>query len=264
MSESIKIAIVQADIKWEDKAHNLSHYEQMLATSDLANVDLILLPEMFNTAFSMNRSLAEKQQGPTFDWLVNLAEKTDAHIGGSMLVQEGESVYNQFVIVNDNGLLVHYNKKHLFSMAKEGQFFQSGGEQVICEIKGFKLCLNVCYDLRFPVWARNRKVGGEHSYDVVVYVANWPEVRSEAWLGLLKARAIENMAYSIGVNRIGEDMNDIKYSGDSVAYDCWGKVLAETVPHQEQVMVVTLDKSSLEASRKKFPVLNDADPFELI
>jgi omega-amidase len=256
--QDLTIALIQSDLHWESPAANRAMFEEKIWQLDRA-VDVVVLPEMFTTGFTMNaKVMAEPMNLHTFKWMKQMAAHTHAAVCGSYIVQEEGRFYNRFLWMNPDGTFLHYDKKHLFRMAGEHEVYDSGEEQLIVNYKGWKLCPLVCYDLRFPVWSRNV----DNAYDVLLYVANWPEARVHAWNTLLKARAIENSAYTIGVNRLGEDGLQIPYSGHSVAVDFKGEYLLNM--HQEETIgYVTLSAQELAHYREKFPSWKDADHFTL-
>lgn len=253
----MKVALIQTNLIWENALENRSHLAQKI-TGFMQDVGLIVLPEMFSTGFTMHpKSAAETMQGETIAWLQHLAKAKNCAITGSLVIKENNSFYNRLVFVFPDGRIQHYDKRHLFSLAGEHHEYTSGIEKMIIEYKGWKICPLICYDLRFPVFSRNSE-----EYDLLLYVANWPKVRSNAWNALLKARAIENMCYTIGVNRIGMDENKNNYSGDSQIIDCMGNYTLE--PQQsDEVFIIELDKKHQDRNRKKFGFLNDADQFEM-
>lgn len=251
----MKVALIQTHLIWENALENRSHLAQKI-TGFMEDVDLIVLPEMFSTGFTMDpKAVAETMQGETVVWLQHLAKAKNCAITGSLVIEEEGNYYNRLVFVFPDGTIQHYDKRHLFSLAGENKAFTAGAEKLIVTYKGWKICPLICYDLRFPVYSRNAE-----DYDLLIYVANWPEVRSQAWNSLLKARAIENMSYTIGVNRIGKDENGNSYSGDSQIIDAMGNFILE--PHQsDAVFIVELDKKSQDRNRKKFGFLQDTDAF---
>ncbi|MFR9165832.1 MAG: amidohydrolase [Dysgonomonas sp.] len=253
---NLRITIVQYDIIWEDISANLSKVESLVKNLE-GKTDIIILPEMFSTGFSMNsRELAEERDGKTVQTLKKWTHAYKVAVCGSFIAKENGNYYNRgFFISSDTEK--YYDKRHLFRMSKEHDFFSNGNQRLIFEHKGFKICLLICYDLRFPVWARN--VGNE--YDLLVYVANWPKSRKHVWKSLLTARAIENMAYVCGVNRVGTDGNRIQYSGNSVLLDAKGFTRFEAEEGQEQVRTIEISREELTEFRDKFPVWKDADRF---
>lgn len=259
--QDLKIGILQTELFWEDKKANLSRLEEgFLSKLVPGSCDLLLFPEMFNTGFSMkSEELAEDMDGPTLSWLIKWAEKLDCQIGGSLIIRYKKSIYNRFVFVSKKGVEAHYDKRHLFRMAGEHDHFSRGETRTIHSIKGWNILMQVCYDLRFPVFSRNKTIGDELEYDLAVYLANWPEKRSSIWSTLLQARAIENQAFCIGVNRVGQDGNGITYSGDSALIDPWGNTLFTATKYQEEVRILTLKRSTLNEIKMQFPAYKDAD-----
>ncbi len=257
MTANLRVTMIQADLAWQDPAtnrRNLAAHFRGLA----GHTDLIVLPEMFTTGFSMAASsLAETMTGATVGWLREEAAAIGCAITGSLIVEEGGCYYNRLVWATPDGGCAHYDKRHLFRMAREQEHYASGNQRLVVELKGWRVCPLVCYDLRFPVWSRNRG-----DYDVLLYVANWPSRRRSAWSALLRARAIENVCYVVGVNRVGKDGNGANYSGDSVALDFLGQVLGGD-RDGDFVETVVLDRESLATFRRDFPVHLDADDFEL-
>jgi omega-amidase len=253
----MKIALIQAPLIWENPKQNRNYFEEKI-NSITENVDLIVLPEMFTSGFTMNpNSVAETMQGETVLWLQALAKAKKSAITGSLVIEENGNFYNRLVFVFPSEEIKTYDKKHLFSLAGEDKSYTSGAEKLLIEYKGYKICPLICYDLRFPVFARNTE-----DYDVLIYVANWPKPRINAWDALLKARAIENMCYSIGVNRTGDDPNKHHYPGHSQVIDELGNYLIE--PQQgEGVFIASLNKNTLVATRQKFGFLNDRDAFTI-
>jgi len=225
--------------------------------------EIIVLPEMFTTGFSMQpEKFAETMDGPTIDWMRRLSAEKRAIITGSIIIEENENYYNRLIWMLPNGQLGYYDKRHLFAFAGEDQHYTSGNKRLIASVKGWKINLQICYDLRFPVWARQQS-SETPEYDVLVYVANWPESRSHAWKSLLIARAIENQCYVIGVNRVGEDGNGIAHSGDSMVVDPLGQVLLQ-LSNAEAFETVAISKQELEEGRTRFPFWKDADSFTIL
>jgi len=262
--QDLKITSIQTDIIWENSQENRSRYEtEYLSKLTAGETDLILFPELFTTGFTMKTIVySEKMEGKTIKWMQHWAKKLNAQIGGSIIIEEGNTYYNRFVIVSENGVEIYYDKNHLFRMGDENKYFTKGKNRVIHTLKGWKLLLQVCYDLRFPVFSRNQTINNHKEYDALIYVANWPEVRSEIWSTLLKARAIENQAYCIGVNRVGKDAHTMSHSGNSVSISPWGKEKT-LIPNQEQMFTHTLEKVILTEIYQKFPAFLDADVFDL-
>lgn len=259
-SKPLTFTLVQPDIAWEDKETNLRHYEQLLQ-GRTAPGQVIVLPEMFATGFSMApERLAEPMSGRTVTWMRDLAASARCIVAGSAIIEEEGHYYNRFLWMQPDGQCGIYDKRHLFAYAGEGEHFTPGEKRVIARVNGWRICLQVCYDLRFPVWARNS--GDE--YDVLLYVANWPERRSLAWKTLLQARAIENMCYAVGVNRVGVDGKGIEYRGASSVFGPLGECLWQEEPGREAVHTISLDAEALRQSRTHFPFLKDADKFVLL
>ena len=252
----LNISLVQSNLKWQDKSSNLAHFKQLILNNKSS--DVIILPEMFTTGFTMDaQTHAESMNGTTIEWMQELSVKVNAAISGSIIIKESKQFFNRLIWVAPNGSIEYYDKRHLFSYAKEDHYFTAGKKRCIIEYKGWRICPLICYDLRFPVWSRNTA-----QYDFLIYVANWPEKRSYAWRTLLKARAIENLAYCAGVNRVGYDGNDIAYDGCSSIIQFDGEVLQEKV-EEEGIINVELDKSKLTAFRNRFQFLQDKDQFSI-
>jgi predicted amidohydrolase len=255
----LRITTAQAKLHWENQAKNLKHISQLLKTVKPNHTDIIVLPEMFNTGFSMNaKTLAEKPGGISMQWMHEIAEEKNAVVCGSLIIEENGKFFNRFIWMTPGGAHAHYDKRHLFTMAGEHQSFAAGNKKLILLYKGWRISAYICYDLRFPVWMRN-----QHDYDCAIVVANWPEKRSFAWKQLLLARAIENQAFVVGLNRVGKDGNRISYSGDSMVLDPFGKKISKTKAGVEQVETVHLDFDVLEEARHLFPVADDADHFTI-
>lgn len=259
MSEILNIALIQTELTWENPEHNRQNlFNKIEAIVD--PVDIIVLPEMFTSGFTMNPShVAETMQGETISWLKTMAAKKQSAITGSLVIKENDNYYNRMVFVHPNGKIEQYDKRHTFTLAGEDKVYTAGNKKIVVQYKGWKICPLVCYDLRFPVWSRN----AEH-YDVLIYVASWPALRMVAWDTLLKARAIENMSYCVGVNRVGKDGNNHDYSGHSAVYDVLGARI-DTLPYDEEaVEIVTLKRKDLEQNRSKFNFLSDQDQFSIM
>jgi predicted amidohydrolase len=255
----LRITLVQQSLAWQDAARNREHFDALLAPL-VGNTDVIVLPEMFPTGFSMEvEKLAEPVNGPTTQWLEGKARELNAAITGSLITRDGNRYYNRMLWAAPGAETLHYDKRHLFRMANEHHRFTPGGEPLSLRWRGFRICPLVCYDLRFPVFSRRRP---DLEYDLLIYVASWPGVRRQAWRALLKARAIENLSFVVGVNRIGRDGNDINYTGDSVVHDFLGEPLAE-LGGESAVTTVELDGAALRAFRERFPAHLDADRFTL-
>ncbi len=258
MKENLNVAVLQVDLAWENANKNLEIFSNKI-NGLKEDVDLIILPEMFTTGFSMNAApLAEEAEGAAFNWMQDIAHEKDSAVTGSVIVKEAGNYYNRLYFIFPNGDYKTYDKKHTFTLAKEDQTYTAGKERLIVEYKGWKICPLICYDLRFPVWARNTV-----DYDLLIYVANWPETRIHAWDILLQARAIENMTWCIGVNRTGTDGNEYNYNGHTAVYDCLGKSLFDNSRKEEFTEVVTIEKNSLLETRNKLKFLQDRDSFTL-
>jgi len=262
MENHLKIAVIQSDLSWENGAENRSNFDRIIKGVD--KVDLIILPEMFNTAFSMDSSrLAEKMDGETVSWMQIKAKETSAVVTGSVIIEDKGKFYNRLIWAQPNGDVQHYDKRHLFRMAEEDMHFSAGTERKVFNLKGWRICPMVCYDLRFPVWSRNIDAEGNTAYDLLLYVANWPAARVAAWSALLVGRAIENQAYVAGINRVGVDGNGIEYCGGTAMVDPKGNVMTSFPDGQVYVEITELDLDALNDFREKFPVVKDADAFEL-
>jgi predicted amidohydrolase len=256
---ALKVSLIQTDLAWHDAAANRGRFDHLVAPL-AGQTDLVVLPEMFSTGFTMAAAqVAEPVEGPTTQWMRALSKRLDAVITGSVVTQDGDRYFNRLIWMRPDGSHSTYDKRHLFRMALEHKHYASGSKRLVVELKGWRICPLVCYDLRFPVWSRH---SATHAYDVLLYVANWPERRRYAWQTLLKARAIENLSYCIGVNRVGTDGLDVAYTGDSAALDFMGQPLIPDLAG-ESVQTVTLDYAALKAFRAKFPAHMDADEFGL-
>jgi omega-amidase len=254
----LTITLIQSELHWESTGANLAMFEEKIWKIKDAT-DLIILPEMFTTGFTMNaKSLAEPMNLTTFRWMKQQAAQSKAVVTGSYIVQAGGQYFNRLLWMEPNGNFSFYDKRHLFRMAREHEIYQGGSQKIVQELHGWKICPLICYDLRFPVWSRN--VNNE--FDLLLFVANWPEIRSLPWKVLLQARAIENLCYVGGVNRVGTDGKDIAYSGDSSIFNFKGELLY-TCTQQEDIHSETLSKKSLLEFREKFPAYLDADRFRI-
>lgn len=254
MNTTLKCALIQSDLHWEDPEQNRNKLADTIQAIH-SQTDLIILPEMFTTGFTMTPDHIAVESGEeTIEWMKQMSSDMRAAITGSIVFKEGSSYYNRLAFVQPNGIVSYYNKRHTFTLAGEHEVYTAGNQVLVIEYMGFKICPMICYDLRFPVWSRNTK-----DYDLLLYVANWPKPRIAAWDTLLKARAIENMAYCIGVNRVGKDENNNEYSGHSAVYDGLG---AEVVfSDKETVLYATLEKQHIQAIRNKLKFLDDRDTF---
>lgn len=258
--KDLNITLIQTSLHWENIDKNLEMFEQKISSIQEAT-DLIILPEMFLTGFTMNAaSSAEDMNGKAVQWMRKTAKEKNCPIVGSLVIKETGHFYNRLVWMFPDGNYKTYDKRHLFRMAEEQQTYTAGNEKIIVELNGWKICPLICYDLRFPVWSRNQ---ASMQYDALIYVANWPERRSYPWKQLLIARAIENQCYVIGVNRIGNDGNSVYHSGDSMVLNLKGEIISKTKPHEESIETVSLSFSALEEYRKIFPVALDGDKFSI-
>lgn len=256
----MNISLIQTDIVWADKKANLLKIEEKISALS-GKTDLVVFPEMFNTGFCVDRiDLAETMDGETIQTLLAWAKKYDFAITGSFIAQENGGVYNRAFFVFPSGKTHTADKRHLFSVGGEDKIFRPGNEKLIARYKGFNICTLVCYDVRFPVWSRNV----DNEYDLLIYVANFPHIRMDAWDALLKARAIENQSYVCGVNRVGVDGMNVAYSGHSILLDFKGKEIIQFEENQEYIKSVEIDKKSLDDFREKYAFWKDADKFTLV
>jgi len=254
----IKVTLIQPVIEWENIQSNLEHLDHMLKAI-LGKTDLILLPELFSTGFTMNTSvLSENMEGNTTLWMLKQATFLKAVIAGSIIIKENQSLYNRLIWTYPDGKIQYYDKRHLFRMGRENAYYSPGRKKTVMNISEWRILPLICYDLRFPVWSRNTGI-----YDLLIYIANWPAGRREVWKTLLRARAIENQCFVIGVNRVGMDGNKLEYAGDSMVVDYKGNVIFEMEPHTESQLTCELDLMELKDFREKFPVHLDADEFSL-
>lgn len=257
MKENLNITLVQSTIFWENTEKNIFHFSELI--SSIKHTDIILLPEMFNTAFSPNaHHLAENMSGETITWMQKIVTQKKCAIAGSIMVKENSKLYNRLIWISKNGDISTYDKRHLFSPTKEHEFLSKGNDRLIVEIDGWKICPLICYDLRFPVFSRNN-VG----YDVLIYLANWPIKRIDAWDTLLKARSIENQCYTIGVNRVGQDGNGVFFNGHSKVFNAVGEEINSAIENKEEILQVKICLSDLNIKRKKMNFLEDRDDFIL-
>lgn len=255
--EDLKIALLQFDITWENSSENRTQIDRYLDCIDTA--DVILLPEMFNTGFSVKAThLAESMDGQTVAWMLATAQKKEAVICGSLMINEAGDIYNRLIWVEPTGVIKAYDKRHLFSLIDEDNYFTAGTNRLIIDYKGWRICPLICYDLRFPVFSRN-----DVNYDLCFYVANWPINRITAWDTLLKARAIENQTYTIGVNRVGIDEYKVSYSGHSQVLDPMGDLIATAPENEEGWVEVCLSKKHLISTRNHLPFLLDIDKYKV-
>ena len=257
--ENLKITTFQGYLFWENIDKNLQNIGLRLSGGIREKTDLIVLPEMFTTGFTMNAAqLAEPMDGKTMQWMQQTAERYSAVIAGSLIIKEGGKYYNRLIWMRPDGTYQYYDKKHLFGMGKEDETYTAGNKRIMVELKGWKICPVICYDLRFPVWLRNK---GE-LYDLLLIVANWPEKRAAHWRALLNARAIENQAYVIGLNRVGHDGNEVYHSGDSTCLDPYGNVVYYK-RDEEDVYTFTINGEEVGKTRAAMPFLKDADDFAI-
>lgn len=256
--QDLTVTIIQSDLAWENPDKNLTMFTDKI-DSIKSNTNLVVLPEMFTTGFTMNAAkFAEREKGQTLLWMIDKAIDKNADLIGSIIVKEQNKYYNRLYWVSKNGEYVSYDKRHLFRMAGEENVYSPGNKKVIQSLRGWKILPLICYDLRFPVWSRAPK----KDFDLIIYVANWPERRSSHWRLLLQARAIENQAYSIGVNRVGIDGSDVKYKGDSAIVDPLGNIIKQDA-EKEFIHTETLSWEKLTKYRAKFPVWMDSDTFKV-
>ena len=260
MMQNLKITIIQSNLVWENIDKNLEQFsEKIISISE--PTDLIVLPEMFTTGFTMQpEKLSESMNGKAVAWMKEQALKKNCVITGSFVCEENGNYYNRLVWMKADGSYSTYDKRHLFTMANEDKHYAAGTKKIVEEIKGWRICPLICYDLRFPVWARNTN---NNRYDLLLYVANWPERRNHPWKTLLLARSIENQCYVAGVNRVGNDGNEIYHSGDSAVINFKGELITKLHAHDEGIETITLSYTDLEEFRKQFPVLDDADEFNI-
>lgn len=263
--QTLNVSLVQGATRWHDAPANRDYYGSLVRRV-ASQSDLIVLPETFLSGFSNDtRASAETMDGEGVAWMRALATEVNAVVTGSLAIREGDTVYNRLIWARPDGTFAQYDKRHLFRMAGEHTRYGGGAERLIVELKGWRIFPQVCYDLRFPVWLRNRRLAsaaGGMDYDLSFFVANWPAPRRQPWRTLLRARAIENLSYVIGVNRVGVDGNDLPYAGDSAVIDYVGEPLIE-LGSQEQIATIALDPAPLLAHRERFPAWMDADNFSL-
>jgi omega-amidase len=256
MKNELKVVGIQADLVWESPEQNIAFFEEKINAIEVS-VDLIVLPEMFTTGFTMQpKKVAEKITGFSVSWMQKIAKEKQTAICGSLVISDANKFYNRFVFVHPSGEIETYNKRHSFTLAGEDKVYTAGTKKVIIAYKGWRICPLICYDLRFPVWSRNIE-----NYDLLIYMANWPIVRIKAWDTLLKARAIENMSYVIGVNRTGKDANNYEYSGNSLLIDYLGEELSNLKKDEVGIVSATFVKSDQDRIRNKLGFLTDKDSF---
>lgn len=257
-TKNLNVSIIQTELTWENPKVNFEHFDELINAIEL-DTDLIILPEMFPTGFSMNaENLYDEPEGKTLEWMRNHAKVKQSAITGSAIIKDQNKYFNRLFFVEPSGKYHTYDKRHLFTLAGEEKYYSPGQDKLIVDYKGWKICPLVCYDLRFPVWIRN----GE-DYDLLIFVANWPEMRVKAWDSLLQARAIENMVYTIGLNRVGKDGNGYPHNGHSAIYDALGEKITTDLYENAFVETKTLSHKNLTKTREKFGFLRDRDEFEI-
>ncbi|WP_298740244.1 amidohydrolase [uncultured Chitinophaga sp.] len=260
----LKVTLIQTQLHWEDIAANLRMFDEKVNAIP-ERTEVVVLPEMFSTGFSMQpEKLAETMDGSAVQWMKKKAAEKNVIITGSLIIKEGDHYLNRLIWMQPNGVYGTYDKRHVFAFAGEHEHYQPGDKRLIAQVKGWKINLLICYDLRFPVWARNAisPDTGAPVYDVLINVANWPEARSTPWKTLLQARAIENQSYVVGVNRVGNDGNNIYHSGDSSIIDPVGEIIYQK-SHDEDIFTYTLQRNRLDDIRQRLPFLKDADKFQV-
>lgn len=265
MQDKLHIALLQSDIYWHQTDANLGALEEKIWSIHDA-VDLVVLPEMFTTGFTMaSQKMSEVMNSKTFRWMKQQAAQTKAVVTGSYIVRDGQQHFNRLIWMRPDGTFDLYDKKHLFRMAGEDERFSPGNKKLITELKGWKICPLICYDLRFPIWCKNiyDQNSGHLQYDILLFVANWPQPRIAAWNSLLRARAIENHCYSVGVNRVGKDGHDVPYNGHSAVYDPKGNEML-LMGSDEQVSIVSIESAPLLRYREKFPAYLDEEGFSIV
>jgi omega-amidase len=259
MQNELKVVGIQADLIWENPTANRKQFSKIIHDLE-SDVDLIVLPEMFTSGFTMNpKNVAEKMEGDSISWMKQIAGERNAAIIGSLVIKEGNNYFNRLIFVHPSGKIETYDKRHLFTLAGEHKQYTAGSKKLIVNYKEWKICPLVCYDLRFPVWTRSQE-----NYDLLIFIANWPEKRIHAWDILLKARAIENMSYVVGVNRVGIDENKHTYSGNSVVIDSLGNEIASLKLNEIGIITTTLNKDNQDKIRENLGFLDDGDAFEII
>lgn len=263
MRSPLNIALIQTTLAWENIAANLQHFDHLLSKAP-QNTHLMVLPEMFNTGFAVEpKRVYETMEGTTMQWMRAQAARYNMVIAGSLVIKADNKYYNRLIWMRPDGSYEYYDKRHLFRLGKEHLHFTGGTQSLITELNGWRIRPLICYDLRFPVWAKNSYNRGDYAYDILLYMANWPARRSFAWNTLLPARAIENQCYTLGVNRIGEDGNGLPHSGNSIILDFRGHELAKAQPDTETILHTTLHDEPLHEFRKAFTVGMDWDDFTI-
>tara|TARA_B100000700_G_C15026522_1_gene848438 strand:+ start:729 stop:1505 length:777 start_codon:yes stop_codon:yes gene_type:complete len=257
MKKHLNLSLIQSNVFWKNVNKNLDQFEKLI--SQVTETDIILLPEMFNTAFCPKSSnLAEKMNGKTISWMRKISNQKNCSIAGTLMVSENQKIYNRLVWISASGKIQTYDKYHLFSLINEEKYISKGEGRLIIEEQGWKICPLICYDLRFPVFSRNNV-----NYDLLIYLANWPIRRIDAWDTLLKARSIENQCYTVGVNRVGEDKNKVSFNGHSKAFDVFGAELISGKDNKEEVLNISLCLDDLKLKRRQMNFLKDVDSFTL-
>ena len=257
MKNSLNITLIQTSLFWENVEKNLCHFDKLI--SKISDTDIILLPEMFNTAFCPNSNqLAETMEGKTVSWMKEVVKNKNSAIAGTLMVKEGGKIFNRLVWISKNGTIQTYDKYHLFSLIKEERYITKGEKRLIIQEQCWKICPLICYDLRFPVFSRN-----DVDYDLLIYLANWPVKRIDAWDTLLKARSIENQCYVIGLNRVGKDGNGIPFNGHSKVFDAFGKELLSATDNKEKILQIEISLDDLKLKRRQMNFLQDRDDFIL-
>lgn len=255
--QDLKIVGIQSDMFWESVDQNIQLFDSKIRSIS-EPVDLIILPETFNTGFTMNTDLAEDMNGKTVNWMKEIAKEIQSCVIGSVIIKENNKYFNRIICALTDGEILTYNKRHLFTFGEEDKYFTAGKERLIFNLKGWNVCPLICYDLRFPVWSRNNQ-----HIDLYVFIANWPAIRSNAWDILLQARAVENVSYVVGINRIGEDATNKTYGGNSAVIDFKGDYVFQYPLNKNHLEVSNLSQEKLIQFRNKFPALNDGDNFEI-
>lgn len=262
---TLSVSVIQADLAWQNKQANLHHFAERISALK-GQTELIVLPEMFSTGFNTDPSdLAETMEGPTVRWMKEMASQNKVILTGSLIIEEQKKFFNRLLWVLPDGQVGHYDKRHLFGYAGEDEHYARGEHRLIASVKGWKINLLICYDLRFPIWARHSsasKTNNDPEYDLLIYVANWPDKRSHAWKILLQARAIENQAYVVGVNRVGKDAKNLNYSGDSMIVDPMGEIMHQSTAKEDSFTCI-LDKEKLKEIRDRLPFWKDRDKFRI-
>lgn len=259
MKNELRVVGIQADLVWENPTQNLAFFDEKIRNLP-KETDLVVLPEMFTTGFTMEpKNVAEKMNGNAVSWMIKMAQENNLALTGSLVIEDDNNYYNRLIFVHPSGKIETYDKRHSFTLAGEDKAYTSGNKKLIIAYKGWKICPLICYDLRFPVWARNTE-----NYDLLIYMANWPIKRIKAWNTLLKARAIENMSYVVGVNRTGTDANNYEYSGNSVVVDYLGDEISNLPKNEIGIIEATLIKSNQQKVREQLGFLNDKDDFNIL